>query len=79
VPSRKPPDPLVVDAGDWLAVLRPDHGHVRFEQAVAALHRHGAGFQTQELDPAVFVETPDGNYRLGDETERGSFVGWLLR
>jgi hypothetical protein len=75
--SRKPAKPVVVEAVDWTAVVRPDHGHVTFEQAVKALKRRRIQFDPRELCPEVLVDQGDGTFTLA-ETGGEGVVGWVL-
>ena len=78
MPSRKPDRPVVVDGVTWLGVLRPDTGHVPFEDAVAALKRKRVHFDPHEIEPAFFQQSKDGTYKPCDPSADGVVVGWLL-
>jgi len=78
MPSRKPAAPVVVEAVDWTAVLRPDHGRVSFPAALRTLRKHGVRFDPTDLCPEVFVGDGNDSFRLASSDEPGCFVGWMI-
>lgn len=79
VPSRTPAKPVVVDGITWLGVIRPDHGHVTFGEAVKCLRDHGERFPREELEPAFFNQQDNGTFKLTRSSAKKAFVGWVLK
>lgn len=79
MPSRKPAKPVVVDGIEWLAVIRPDAGHVCFGEAVKALRSRGEQFDERDVNPGFLVLEDNGTYQLTRPSNRQAIVGWVLR